>query len=122
MDAVILESSDHLKASAIANVGKARIAMSAKIALKNAAVLGAVEKSAPALELAHTLGGLFGVQLRHTPVVEVLAAAHGVGEMDAPVVTIIDVGQSRGNTAFCHYGVRFSEQRFADHAYFDAGF
>ena len=84
------------------------------------AVLGAVEKRAPGLELAHALRRFLGVQLGHAPVVEVLSAAHGVGEMNAPVVAIVDVGQSRGNAALGHHGVRFAKQRLADHADFGA--
>ena len=94
--------------------------MAAEVALKNPAVLGAVEERAPCLEFAHAFRRFFGVQLRHAPVVEILPAAHGIGEMHAPVVAIVDIGQSRGNAAFGHHGVRFAEQRFADHAHFGA--
>ena len=95
MDAVILERADHLEAGAIADVREARIAVAAEVALQDAAVFGAVEQGAPGFEFAHALGSLFGVQLGHAPVVEVLAAAHRVGEMDAPVIAVVDVGQAR---------------------------
>ena len=120
MDAVILQGSDHLEAGAIADVGQAGIAMPAEIALQNPAVVGAVEERAPGLEFAHALRRFFSVQLSHAPIVEILAAAHRVGEMDPPIVAIIDVRQSSGNAAFGHHSMRFAEQRFANHSYFGA--
>ena len=109
MDAVILQSADHFKAGAIADVGQTGIAMAPEIALENASVLGAIEQRAPGFQFAHTVGRFFGVQFSHAPVVEVLAAAHGVGEMDAPVIAIVDVGEGGGDSAFGHHGVGFAE-------------
>ena len=108
VDAVILKRADHLEAGAIADMGQPGIAMASEVALKNPAVDGAVEERAPGFEFAHALRRFFGVQLRHAPVVQILAAPHRVGEMHAPVVAIIDVGQSSSNTAFGHHGVRFA--------------
>ncbi len=116
VDSVILQSADHFEASAVADVRQARIAVSAEVALQNAAVLGAIEERAPGLELADAIGRFFGVQLRHAPVVDVLAAAHGIGEMHFPVIALIDVGHGRGDTAFGHDGVRFSEETLGDYA------
>ncbi len=42
-----------------------------------------------------------------------------IGEMDLPIVAVIDVGQRRSNTSFRHHRVRFAEQRFANHAHAD---
>ena len=120
VDAVILQRANHLEAGAIADVRQARIFVAAEVPLKNPAVLGAVEERAPCFEFAHAFRRFFGVQLRHAPVVEVLAAAHGVGKMNSPVVAIVDVGQGRGNAAFGHHGVGFAEQRFADHSHLGA--
>ena len=116
MDAVILQGADHLEARAVAHVRQPRIAMAAEIALQNAAVLGAIEHRAPGFELAHARRRFLGVQLRHAPIVQILAAAHGVGEVDAPVVAIVDVAHRRRHAAFGHHGVRFAEQRFRNHA------
>ena len=121
MDAVILKRPDHLEAGAISDVRQPRIAMAAEVALQNSAVFGAVEQRAPGLEFADTVGRFFGVQLGHAPVVEILAASHRVGEMDAPVVAIVDVGESGRNAAFGHHGVRFAEERFANDPDFHAG-
>jgi hypothetical protein len=50
------------------------------------------------------------VQLGHPPVVDVLAAAHGVGEVHAPVVAVVDVRERRGHAAFGHHRVRLTEE------------
>ena len=73
----------------------------------------AVEDRAPGFEFAHAGRGFLGVELGHPPVVDVLPAAHGVGEVDLPVVAVIDVGQRRGDAALGHDGVRLAEQRLA---------
>src|SRR5262245_24361636 len=121
MNAVILKGADHLQAGAVADVGQPRIAVAAEVALEDAAILGAVEDCPPLLQLADAVGRFFGVQFGHAPVVDVLPAAHGVGEMHFPVVAVIDVGERRGDAAFRHYGVRFAQQRFADKPHRDAG-
>ncbi len=120
VNAVVLKRANHLQAGAIADVGQARIFMPAEVPLQNPPILGPVEKRAPRFEFAHALRRFLGVQLRHAPVVEVLPAAHRIGEMHPPVVAIVDIGQSRGNAAFGHHGVRFTQQRFADHSHFGA--
>ena len=113
MDAVILQRADHLEAGAIADVREARIAMAAEVALQDAAVLRAIEHRAPGFELAHAIGRFLRVQLGHAPVVQVLAAAHRVGEVHAPAVAVVDVGHRRRHAAFGHDGVRLAEQRLA---------
>ena len=78
--------------------------------------------SAPHASSSRTRSGAsLRVQLGHAPVVEVLAAAHRVGEVDPPVVAIVDVGQRRRHAAFGHHRVRLAEQRLADEADRDAG-
>ena len=47
--------------------------------------------------------------------IDVLAAAHRIGEMHFPVVAIINIGQRRCDAAFRHHGVRFAEKTFANH-------
>ncbi len=116
VDAVILQRADHLQAGAVADVGQPRVGVAAEVALEDPAVLGAVEQRAPGLELAHAVRRLLGVQLRHAPVVEVLAAAHRVGEVHPPVVAVVDVGQRRGHAALGHHGVGLAEQGLADQA------
>ena len=120
MDAVVLQRADHLESRAVADVREARIAVAAEVALQDAAVLRAIEHRAPGLELAHAIRRFLGVQLRHAPVVHVLAAAHRVGEVHLPVVAVVDVGQRRRDAAFGHDRVRFAEQRLADEADRDA--
>ena len=56
VDAVVLQGADHFEAGAVADVGEARIFVTAKVTLQDAAVLGAVEERAPGFELADALG------------------------------------------------------------------
>ena len=121
VDAVILQGANHFEAGAIADVGQTGITMAAEVALQDSAIGRAIENRAPGFEFAHAVGSFLGVKLGHAPVVDVLAAAHGVGEVDFPVVAFIDVGKRRRDAAFGHDGVRFAEQRFADEPDRDAG-
>ena len=121
VDPVILQRADHLEAGAIADVRETRIAVAAEVALEDPAVLGAIEDRAPGLELADAIRRFLRVQLRHAPVVHVLAAAHGVGEVHLPAVAVVDVGERRRHAAFGHDGVRLAEQRLADQADLHAG-
>ena len=112
--AVVLQRADHLEPGAVADVRQPRVAVTAEVALQDAAVLGAVEQRAPRLELADALGRLLRVDLRHPEVVQVLAAAHRVREMDPPVVAIVG-GRERGrDPALGHHGVGLAQQRLAD--------
>ena len=121
VDAVILQRADHLESGAVADVGQPRIPVAAEIPLKDPAVAGPIEHRAPRFELADTVGCFLRVQLRHAPVVHILAAAHRVGEMDLPVVPVVDVRQRGRNASLGHHRVGFSEQRLADEADGDAG-
>ena len=78
MDAVILQSADHLQARAIAHMRQARIFVPAEIALQDAAVGCAIEHRAPGFQLTHAFGRFLGMQFRHAGIVQILAAAHGV--------------------------------------------
>ncbi|CAM5559353.1 hypothetical protein STENM36S_03525 [Streptomyces tendae] len=114
-DDLLLEGADQLQARAVADVGQARVLVAAEVALRDPAVRGAVEQRAPGLQFPHPLRGLLGVQLGHPPLVEELAAAHGVAEVDLPVVAGVDVAHGGGDAALGHHGVRLAEQRLADH-------
>jgi hypothetical protein len=94
-------------------VGQAGVAVATEVALGDAPVLGAVEQRTPALQLVDPVGRLLGVDLRHAPVVEHFAAAHGVAEVDLPVVLGPDVAHGGGHAALGHDGVRLAEQRLA---------
>ena len=118
---VILKRPDQLEAGAIADVREAWIFVAAKIALQDAAIRRAIEERAPGLELAHAIGRFPGVELGHPPVVDVLAAAHGVGEVHLPAVAVVDVGKRRRDAAFGHDRVRLPEKRFAEQSDFDPG-
>src|SRR5437588_728111 len=85
-DGLLLERPDHLEAGAVAHVGEARVAVAAEVPLEDPPVRGPIEEGPPALQLEDPLRRLLGVQLGHAPVVQHLAAAHGVAEVDLPVV------------------------------------
>ncbi len=112
MDAVVLERADHLQAGAVADMRQARIAMPAEISVQDTAVFGAVEHRAPGLQLFDARRCFLGVQLGHAPVIQILPAAHGIGEVDAPVVAVVDVAHRRGHSAFGHHRMGLAEQGF----------
>ena len=114
MDALVLEGPDHLQAGAVADVGEPRVGMPAEVALEDAAVLGAVEDGAPLLQLADPVGRLLGVELGHPPLVEELAAAHRVAEVDLPAIASVGAGQGRGDPALGHDRVGLAQERLAD--------
>ena len=111
---VVLQRPDHLQAGPVAHVGEPGILVPAEVALEDPAVGGAVEQRAPRLQLADPVRRLLRVQLGHAPVVDVLAAAHGVGEVHLPVVAVVHVRQRRRDPALGHHGVRLPQQRLAD--------
>src|SRR5438045_3551825 len=114
MNCVILKRANHLETGAISNVGKPRIFVATEVALEDATVGGTVEYGAPRFELANSIGSFPGVKLGHSPIIEILSAAHRVGEMDSPVVAIVDVSERGSDAALGHYRMGFAEQRFAD--------
>ena len=65
---------------------------------------------ASAIPFADASGRFFGVEFGHPPVIDVLPAAHGIGEVNLPVVAVIHVRQRRGNASFGHDGVRFAKE------------
>src|SRR5205085_3519063 len=111
---VLLEDADHLEAGAVTNVREPRVAVAAEVALEDEPVLRPVEQRAPFLELEDPVGRLLRVELRHPPVVEQLPAAHGVAEVDAPVVLLPYVPERGGDAALGHDGVGLAEERLAD--------
>ena len=114
MDALILQRANQLEAGAIADVREPGIAVTAEIALQDLPVSRPIEHRAPCFELADAVRRFLCVQLRHPPVVDVLSAAHRVGEVDLPAVAVVHVGERRGDAAFGHDGVGLAEQRLAD--------
>ncbi len=117
---MVLQGPDHLEPGAIADVSEAGIAVTAEVALQDPAVLGPVEKRPPALQFQHAFGCLLRVELGHPPVVQHLAAAHGVAEVHLPVVLGPHVAESRRDTPLGHDRVRLAEERLADEAHRDS--
>ena len=112
--AVVLQRPDHLQTGPIADVGEPRVFVPAEVPLQDAAVVRPIEQRAPRLQRPDFLRRLSGVQFRHPPVVDVLAAAHRVGEVHLPVVAVVHVGERCGDAALGHDRVSLAEQRLAD--------
>ena len=120
MNAVILQRADQFQTRAVADVREARITMAAEIALRNFSFLRAVKHRAPRFEFVDARRRFLRVQFGHAPVVDVLAAAHRVGEMHLPTVAVVHVAHRRRHAAFGHDRVRLAQKRFADQTDLDA--
>jgi hypothetical protein len=107
---MVLQSADHLQASPVTHMRQPRIPMTTEVPLQDLAIGGPIEDRAPRLQLADTRWRLFGVQLGHAPTVQVLASTHRVREVDAPVISVVDVRKRGCDSAFRHYGMRFAKQ------------
>jgi hypothetical protein len=116
MNSVVLQGPYQFQASTVTDVSEPWVSMSSEIALEDLAVLSSIEHRTPSLKFSNSVRSFFSVKLSHSPIIDILAASHRVGEMDLPVVAIVDVGKSGSHTAFGHHCVSFAEQRFADQA------
>src|SRR5260370_5779298 len=112
MDSMLLKSAYHLQSGAVADMRKSRIPMAAEISLQNSAVAGAIKKCAPGLQLTHARRSFLGMQLRHSPIIQVLTATHGVGKVNAPAVPVVHISHRRGYATLGHDGMCFAEKRF----------
>jgi hypothetical protein len=97
----------------VADVGQTGEPVAPEVALEDQPVLGPIEQGSPVLELADPVGGLLGMELGHAPVVEHLAAAHGVPEVDLPAVIGVHVAQCRGHASLGHHCVGLAQQGLA---------
>src|SRR5438132_12982545 len=110
MHAAVLQRANHLEPGAIADVTETFEGMASKGALQNLAITRSIKKRSPLFEFTHALRRLQGMNLGHAPVVQKLATAHRVAKMGAPVVSRVDIGHRRGDSAFGHHRVRFAEE------------
>jgi hypothetical protein len=69
-------------------------------------------------EFMHAFWSFLSVNLRHAPVVEEFTASHGVAKMSSPIVGGVYIAHGSGDSTLSHDGVRFAEERFANHSYF----
>ena len=90
--------------------------MPAEIALQNPAVFGAIEKSAPGFQFVDARRSFLGVQFSHTPVIQILAAAQGVGKVHTPAISVVHVAHGCRYAALGHDGVGFAQQGFRNHS------
>ena len=121
VDQVILERADQLQAGPVADVGEPGVGVAAEGTLVDQPFVVAVEDSAPALQLEHAFGRFLGVDLGHAPVVEQLAALHGVREVRLPAVRAGDVAERRRHPAFGHHRVGLAQEGLTDHQHVEPG-
>ncbi len=120
LHAAVLQGADHFQPGAVPYVTQPAEGVTAKGALQDLPVLSTIKERSPLLQFPHTFGSFLGMDLRHAPVVEQLAAAHGVTKVSTPVVCGVHVSHRRGDATFRHNRMRFAEERFAYHAHFRA--
>jgi hypothetical protein len=89
--------------------------MAPKIPLENSTVGSAIKECAPGLKFPHACRSFLGMELGHPPVTQILTAAHGVGEVNAPAVTVVNITHRGSYTALGHNGVCFAEKRLGYH-------
>ena len=94
-------------------MGQPGEAVAPEVPLEDQPVLGPVEEGPPVLELADPVRSFLGMELGHAPVVEHLAAPHGVAEVDLPAVLGVDVPEGGGHPTLGHDGVGLAQQRLA---------
>src|SRR5437667_12381658 len=114
MDTVVLKCANHFPSGAIAAMGESRIFVPAKMSLQNPSIFRTIENGAPRFKLADAVRRFLRVQLSHAPLVHILTAAHGIGEVDLPIVALIDISERRRNSALSHHRVRLAQKRFAN--------
>jgi len=109
-DNLLLQGANEFQTSAVTHVSKASVLVATEVTLEDLAVLGAVKECAPLLKLKHALWCFLGVEFGHAVVVEVLSTAHGVAEVDLPVVFGVDVTHGGSHATFGHNGVRLTKE------------
>src|ERR1700686_985535 len=90
-------------------------------ALHDETVLGAIEDATPTFQLEDTIDDLVRVELDHAPVVDQLAAEHGVPEVHLPAVLGVEGADAAGDAALGHHGVGPARPRLGDHSDAAAG-
>src|ERR671912_2072598 len=113
---LLLHGPDELQPGPVADVAEAAIGMAAEGTLGDLAFRRPVEERPPLLELIDPVWGLFGEGLDHLPVVEELAAPHGVDKVLAPGVVGVDVPDRGRDAALGHDGVGLAQQALGDDA------
>ena len=106
----MLHRADQFQAGAVSHVREAGVLVTTEVALADLAVLGAVKQCAIGFQFPNAVGGFLGVEFGHAVVVQELATAHGVAEVDLPVVVAVDVTHGSGSAAFSHNGVCLAQQ------------
>jgi hypothetical protein len=95
--------------------------MPPEISLQNPAVARTVEESAPSLQFADARWGFLGMQFGHPPVIQILAAAHGIGKVNAPAIPVVDISHRRSYAPLGHYRMRFAQKGFRNNRHLYTG-
>jgi hypothetical protein len=56
------------------------------------------------------------MQFCHSPITQVLASAHRVGKVNAPVIAIVHISHRRGYATLGHDGMSLAEKGFRNHS------
>jgi hypothetical protein len=91
--------------------------MTPEITLQDPPIACAIEKGTPGFQFADARWSFLRMEFCHSPVTQILAAAHRVGKVNAPVIAVIGVRERGGDASFSHNRVRLAQKRFRDHRY-----
>jgi hypothetical protein len=86
--------------------------MTTKITLQDPPIARAIEKRTPCFQFADARRSFLRMELCHSPVAQILAAAHRIGKVNPPAISIIDISHGRGYATLGHDRVRFAQKGF----------
>ena len=89
---VVLERSNHLETGPVTDMSQTWVLVSTKVTLQNTPVLGTIEDCSPSLKFSCSSRRFLRVEFGHAPIVQVLSTPHSVGEMNFPIVSVINIG------------------------------
>src|SRR5215471_4541285 len=110
MDSMVLQCADHLEAGAVPDMRQPGIAMPTEITLEDPPIVCTIEKGTPCFQFADACRCFLGMQLSHPPITQVLAAAHGVGKVNAPTIPVVHIPHCSRYATLGHDGVRLAEK------------
>jgi hypothetical protein len=114
VDAVVLQRADHLEAGAVADVGEARVAVAAEVALQDAAVGRAVEEAPHASSSRTRSGASWACSSAISGWLTYWPPRMVSAKCTRQAVAVVDVGERGGDAALRHHRVRLAEQRLRD--------
>ncbi len=85
--------------------------MTSEISLQNSAILCLGPKTAPQASSSRTRAGASRAcssAIRH--IVDVMTTSHRVREVHFPIIALVDIGESRRDSALGHDGMRLAQE------------